>query len=556
VARHDETDVSRKHLWAEPLPQGRARLTNQSGTLPICFTDGSKLPPAGWRDLSLPVTLHLGRQVVCIGPAEDKAIDLHNLGEAPLPPGSDSSGRALLHSIAGEGMSVEALIRWFQAATDLLQSATVSLDFFDRAAAALVDLVGLDAGRVLLLHKGCWRVLAVKTAPGRIAADWQPSTRALAKIVEGKRTFWQMPAMGTEGSLCSVDALVVAPILNRQGEVIGALYGNRDQLGSDTRGGGQITRLEAMLAELLAGGVATGLARLEQEEAALRDQRKLLQMERDLEIGREIQAGFLPEKLPQVPGWEVKAHFHPAREVSGDFYDVFALSHEHLAIVIADVCDKGIGAALYMTLLRSLLRAFAQQTQRHGLQGSPEQPNRPPGGTGDGNPADLAADRIATSAVEMTNDYVAQTHAKACMFASVFFGVLDARTGTLTYVNAGHDAPVLMSGAAVKARLAPTGPVVGLRARVGYVSSCISLAAGETLLAYTDGVTEARDPAGQFFTEKRLLALLAQPAPSVADLLDRLVASLEEHIAGAVPYDDVTLLALRRAAKGSASDPS
>ena len=102
--------------------------------------------------------------------------------------------------------------------------------------------------------------------------------------------------------------------------------------------------------QLLASSVAAGLA-----------QKKLVQMERDLEIGRQIQAGFLPKELPRAPGWEVAAHFRPAREVSGDFYDAFALPGGHVALVIADVCDKGVGAALYMTLIRSLLRAFAEQ---------------------------------------------------------------------------------------------------------------------------------------------------------------------------------------------------
>src|SRR5262249_55405184 len=157
-----------------------------------------------------------------------------------------------------------------------------------------------------------------------------------------------------------------------------------------------------------------------------------------------------------------------AREVSGDFYDAFWLPHGLLALVIADVCDKGIGAALYMTLLRSLLRAFAPQ----GLGREPA-----------GRPAGLAA----LSAVGLTNDYVAQTHAQACMFASLFFGVLDTATGELTYVNAGHDAPIVVGAAGVKARLAPTGPVVGLSPNAGYEVSCVALEPGDALVAYTDG---------------------------------------------------------------------
>ena len=155
----------------------------------------------------------------------------------------------------------------------------------------------------------------------------------------------------------------------------------------------------------------------------LQTQRKLLRMERELEIGRDIQREFLPDNLPEVAGWDVSAHFQPAREVSGDFYDVFPLPHEHLALVIADVCDKGVGAALYMTLFRSMLRAFAHQTARLDLFARPGQPGPVLRDAAGHRRATLLADLTALSTVELTNDYVAQTHNKI-RFASVFFGVL------------------------------------------------------------------------------------------------------------------------------------
>src|SRR5262249_19597657 len=215
--------------------------------------------------------------------------------------GARAAGPPRLGAMATAGETVESLIRWLQAATDLLQTAAASRDFFDRAAGALVDLVGLDAGRVLLRDKGRWRVQGVRRAPALVPDAWQPSRQVLARVLEEKRTFWQVPPTST-GSLCDVDALVAAPILDRAGEVIGVLYGTRALGALGPRGAGPITRLEAMLAELLAGGVATGLARLEQEEAALAGQKKGLQMQRDLEIGRGIQAGVLPEAPAQGPG--------------------------------------------------------------------------------------------------------------------------------------------------------------------------------------------------------------------------------------------------------------
>jgi sigma-B regulation protein RsbU (phosphoserine phosphatase) len=571
LAGIDESSVSRKHLFAEPLPDGRVRLTNQSKKLPVRLPDGSELRPSLSQEVALPVSLGIGHRVVHIEPADEgdaESVRIETLAEAPLPPGARWAGLSLLGSAnvagaapgllasasmsVGPSMSVESLVGWLHAAMDVLQSAASSTDFFDRAAGVLVDMIGLDAGRVLLRDSGQWRVQALKTAPGRVADDRPPSRQVLGKVLEEKRTFWQTPTTPTEGaaSLLGVNALVAAPILDPNGEVIGALYGSRDQGG---RGGpsaaGPISRLEATLVELLAGGVAAGLARLEHQQAALQGQKKILQMERDLEIGRDIQAGFLPDELPHLPGWEVAAHFRPAREVSGDFYDAFALPDDHMALVIADVCDKGIGAALFMTLLRSLLRAFAQQTMGRGLLGVAGQhapPTARPAAGAARRRDTLLADLTALSTVELTNNYVAETHAKACMFATLFFGVLDGRTGSLTYVNAGHDAPAVVGAAGVKARLPLTGPVVGMTPHIAYDIDRVVLEPGDTLLAYTDGVTEARNPAGRFFTEKRLLALLEQPVGSASALLDSVVARLREHVAGADPSDDVTMLAVRR----------
>src|SRR5262249_18489089 len=146
-----------------------------------------------------------------------------HLAEIPPPPGSKTALHPPLSTMTTNGRTAESLIRWLQTATDLLQTAAISRDFFDRAAGALVDLVGLDSGRVLLRDKGEWRVQAVRRAHALIPEDWQPSRQVLAKILEEKRTFWQVPSTST-GSLCDVDALVAAPILDRRGEVIGVLY--------------------------------------------------------------------------------------------------------------------------------------------------------------------------------------------------------------------------------------------------------------------------------------------------------------------------------------------
>jgi serine phosphatase RsbU (regulator of sigma subunit) len=273
---------------------------------------------------------------------------------------------------------------------------------------------------------------------------------------------------------------------------------------------------------ILRARVGSSLAKKRLHDA---EQRHARSLERELEIGREIQLGFLPDALPELPGWELRACFRPARQVAGDFYDAFPLPGGRVALVMADVCGKGVGAALFMALFRSLLRALAEPelaaaaTVREGL--------------------------LAT--VQRTNDYIARTHARASMFATVFIAALDPATGALDYVNAGHELPALLGAdGATRARLAPTGPAVGLMPDLVFGAACESLAPGETLFAFTDGVVDARDATDTAFGEERLMTALEEGAGAAGALLQRVDAALGAHVAGAVPFDDVAMLAARR----------
>ena len=268
------------------------------------------------------------------------------------------------------------------------------------------------------------------------------------------------------------------------------------------------------------------------EKKRLRDRERLYakSLERDLEIGREIQKSFLPEELPRVPGWEIAARFRPARQVAGDFYDAFALpAGGRIGLVVADVCDKGVGAALFMALFRTLLRATATGD------------SDPPGSAaGD---ADPAAELLR--AVRLTNDYIARTHGRSNMFATLFFAVLEPATGSLLYVNGGHEAPVVFGPGGVKARLAPTGPAVGMLPDMAFSVGSARLEPGDGLLAFTDGVTDARGASG-LYGEERLLALLRETAAPASALLDAIESAVLAHAAGREQADDITLLAVRR----------
>lgn len=256
-----------------------------------------------------------------------------------------------------------------------------------------------------------------------------------------------------------------------------------------------------------------------------REQLYLRALERELEIGREIQAGFLPPSLPRPPGWELDARFYAQRQVAGDLYDAFPVPGPgRLCLVVGDVSGKGVGAALYMSLFRTILRVLLL--------------------TWDGAPAADDSARLIY-AVRFTNEYVARTHGEANMFASLLVGLLDVASGELTYVNAGHNPPFVLGTKGVR-ELARTGMIVGLEVGQPFHSAQVRLAPGETLLCYTDGVTEALSAGGNEYGEARLAEVAARATGSVGALLDSVKNDLIEFMRGTEQADDITLLAVRR----------
>ncbi|MFJ7157671.1 PP2C family protein-serine/threonine phosphatase [Streptomyces sp. NPDC101118] len=271
---------------------------------------------------------------------------------------------------------------------------------------------------------------------------------------------------------------------------------------------------------------------------------ELMSYEKELEIGREIQAGFLPEALPVPEGWEIDVRFRPARQVAGDFYDVFELVHRRrLALVVADVCDKGVGSALFMALIRSLLRHTAENSGLQHLVAA--------GRSGGAIPVVGATPLL--NAVTATNGYLTRNHLRQGYFATLFFAVLDPLTGSLVYINGGHNPPLLLRGdGSAPVPLEPTGPAVGVLPDCSYALGHTRLDPGDTLFAYTDGVPEARCPDGSFLGDDRMLDLLSQHTGSGRAVLDRMDLAVREHTGEAEQHDDVTMLALHRprAARG------
>jgi len=155
----------------------------------------------------------------------------------------------------------------------------------------------------------------------------------------------------------------------------------------------------------------------------------------ELEKGRQIQIDFLPYEIPQPPNWEITACFQPAKQCAGDFYDVFQLADGNVGLVIADVCDKGVGAALFMALFRSLIRIFSEQIRLRGPASVILKAHQPATGWMGENSSTNLAHLKALSAIAITNDYVAKHHWQMSMFATVFFAVLDPATGLTSYLT-------------------------------------------------------------------------------------------------------------------------
>ncbi|MCF8259460.1 MAG: SpoIIE family protein phosphatase [Melioribacteraceae bacterium] len=248
---------------------------------------------------------------------------------------------------------------------------------------------------------------------------------------------------------------------------------------------------------------------------------QLMSFQNELKIGQKIQNSFLPDKLPTIEGYEVAADFFPAREVAGDFYDAFMLPKSNkMALVMADVCDKGVGAALFMALIRSLVRAFSNM---------------------DASPAELVKNTI-----EKAHMYIEDNHGESGMFATMFFGILDPETGRIDYVNAGHNPPIIISSNNSLTELKPTGPAVGILPFSQFNSGDCTLEKGATFFTFTDGVPEASDIDGKLFSDQRLIDFLKNGHNSPAELLESVYAEVKGFVKEAKASDDITMLAVKR----------
>ena len=252
----------------------------------------------------------------------------------------------------------------------------------------------------------------------------------------------------------------------------------------------------------------------------MKEHDQLISIQQDLSVAREIQQGILPKTFPPFPGrkdFDIYASMNAAKEVGGDFYDFFMIDNNRLGFVIGDVSGKGIPAAIFMAVSRTLIRA-------NGLQG--------------------AAPGQCLFAVNnlLCNESV------SCMFVTVFYGIMNMKTGELEYANAGHNPPYIMKneGNSIE-KLESTGDtILGCFEGYKYSSKKIQLNPNEGILLYTDGITEAFNREQVAYSEERLEALIASLHQlSAQGIINTIVADVTAFAQDEPQSDDITMLMLK-----------
>jgi sigma-B regulation protein RsbU (phosphoserine phosphatase) len=261
------------------------------------------------------------------------------------------------------------------------------------------------------------------------------------------------------------------------------------------------------------------LEQIELNRKSIEEHQQLVAVQHDLTIASRIQQSILPQIFPPFPDrseFDIYAEMIPAKDVGGDFYDFFFIDHDRLAFVVGDVSGKGVPAAIFMAVSRTLLKAIASQVV---------------------NPGECLR-RINSMLIP---------EKKPTMFVTIFYGILNTRTGEVQYSNGGHNSPYIMrAGGSVTALERTGGLFLGMIGNLDYDVKKISLLPGDTLFMYTDGVTEAMDPENNQFEEDRLVDCLRKPdGVSLEHLVKRVSTGIKQFVSDAPQSDDITMLAVR-----------
>lgn len=350
--------------------------------------------------------------------------------------------------------------------------------------------------------------------------DWNPNNESQwvyilsLKQAKGFMTVDDLPWKSDQSHN---DAIVVAPILKSDSrEAIGGIYIELRTLAQQWDEKSLQHFFPAT--QTLAAQISSALSQTETFLQTLQYQN----ITQELRLAGRIQSSFLPSKLPSIEGWQIAVTLLPARETSGDFFDVIPLSDGKIGLLIADVMDKGVGPALYMALSRTLIRTYAVEYD-----------------------ADPEVVFFATNQ-RLLND------AKANLFVTAFYGIFDPKTGDFIYSNAGHNPPYLIkyqSNGSYRS-LRRTGIAMGIERDSTWGQESVQIIPGDVLLLYTDGIPDAQNAEGDFFNEERFIEIASLHPNHTAQQLESLILGEMQEFVGDVPqFDDITLMVLKREIK-------
>ncbi len=403
-------------------------------------------------------------------------------------------------------------------------------------------LVWVSEEDLLVRHPEDWEF-----DPGPVWG-WLSNQAEIAAFLPRDVLPWEAPGLAGEDVADGQPhhAVIVAPILDvESNRPIGGVYLELHSLVQPWDARSLANLYPGVLS--LAAQVASALHQASIYTQALAYQK----VSQELSLAGKIQASFLPDELPRLKGWQLAVTLLPARETSGDFFDLIPLSGNKLGLLIADVTDKGVGAALYMALSRTLIRTYAVEFD-----------------------ADPQPDVVLFAA----NGRLLQD-ARANLFVTAFYGILDLETGTLVYANAGHNPPYLLrardetgagdspgpeeAGSAPEAAgarpieaLKPTGMPIGIDEETVWGQETIQLRPGDALILYTDGIPDAQNCQGEFFKEDHLLEVIAGSQGQQAnEIQDYILEQVQNFVGDAPQFDDITLMILSRDETSLANPP-
>jgi sigma-B regulation protein RsbU (phosphoserine phosphatase) len=383
-------------------------------------------------------------------------------------------------------------------------------ELFDLILELSVEAAGASRGVLMTFEN---EELQVRSTTGH---GLRISSHVRDLVIQEKRSLLVRDAL-MDSSLAAHASIVLSQIrstmavpLQTEDRVIGLIYLDSSHLVKE------FTKQDLSLLTVMANMAAV---RIENARLAEMEQDERLRAG-ELEHAAMIQRSMLPSRFPPFPDradFELHAAMVPAKEVGGDLFDFFLLDPERLGFVLGDVSGKGVPAALFMAIASTLLRASALHHESPG------------------------------ACLTSMNEYLVEKHASG-MYVTLFYGILNTRTGVLEYSNAGHNPPYAFSpDGQVRPLKDRCGPMLGLFEGFQYPTRSTELRSGEGVLVFTDGVTEARDKDGNFYENSRLEAYLAASASRPVDELVRGLQSEIERFEGGAPRgDDITALALRR----------